>query len=127
MATSLTNDLKRFRALSLEAKRLDDQAKKAKARRDELQAKIWERMDAAGVDSVKVTGTNFVRSATTYASIQDRDQFIEWATKNDKSLLKTREESALLNQLVRERQDNGEPLPPGLGFYVRETIAQRAA
>lgn len=127
MATSLTNDLKRFRALSQEAKALDEKAKKAKAKRDELQARIWERMDAEGVDSMKVAGTNFVRSATTFATIQDRESFIAWASKNDKSLLKTREESALLNQLVRERQDNGELLPPGLGFHVRETIAQRAA
>ena len=31
----------------------------------------------------------------------------------------------LLNQLVRERLDNGEPLPPGIGYYTKEFISVR--
>jgi hypothetical protein len=32
----------------------------------------------------------------------------------------------LLNEVVREKLDNGEQLPDGLGFYVKQYVSQRA-
>jgi hypothetical protein len=37
------------------------------------------------------------------------------------------ERKRVLNELVRERLDNGEPLPPGIGLDVKEKISMRAA
>jgi len=84
-------------------------------------------MDETGVDGLKIDGINFVPSETVYANVQDRAAFVEWARTHDEELVEDRERKALLNQLVRERLDNGEPMPPGIGFYVRETIAQRSS
>lgn len=89
--------------------------------------RLYERMDETGVDGLKIDGINFVPSETVYANVQDRAAFVEWARTHDEELVEDRERKALLNQLVRERLDNGEPMPPGIGFYVRETIAQRSS
>lgn len=88
---------------------------------------LYQRMDETGVDGLKIDGINFVPSETVYANVQDRSAFVEWARDHDEELVENRERKALLNQLVRERIDNGEPLPPGIGFYVRETVAQRSS
>lgn len=91
------------------------------------QAIVFERMRVEEIGSMKYRGTNFVPAATVYAQIQDRAAFIEWAKENDSSLLQEKERDELLNALVRERLDNEEELPPGVGFRVREYIGQRAA
>ena len=88
---------------------------------------LYQRMDESGVGGLKIDGINFVPSETVYANVQDRSAFVEWARDHDEELVENRERKALLNQLVRERIDNGEPLPPGIGFYVRETVAQRSS
>ena len=88
---------------------------------------LYQRMDETGVDGLKIDGINFVPSETVYPNVQDRSAFVEWARDHDEELVENRERKALLNQLVRERIDNGEPLPPGIGFYVRETVAQRSS
>lgn len=115
--------------------------KELKARRDEAkreyealaeefkidQARLLERMEEEENEGIKADGTNFVPSATVYATVQDRSAFVEWATENDPELIEPRERGELINQLVREHLDDGRPLPPGLGSYVREFISQRAA
>ena len=93
----------------------------------QFQTEVWDFMDENKIDGMKVDGVNFVKTATAYASVQDRDEFREWAKENDESLIELKERSALLNALVRERLDNEEELPPGVGMYVREVISQRAA
>lgn len=93
----------------------------------DFQREVYDYMEANDIDGMKVGGTNFIRTATAYATVQDRDAFREWAKTNDDSLIELKERSALLNALVRERLDNGEDLPPGIGMYTREVIAQRAS
>jgi hypothetical protein len=88
---------------------------------------LLERMEAEDCDGIKVGGTNFVPTETVYAQIQDRSEFIEWAEVQNDELIEPRERKALLNQFVREQLDNGKPLPPGLNFYVRRVVSQRAA
>ena len=86
-----------------------------------------QRLEQDGVDSIRVDGVLFVPAETTYGTIQDRSAFIEWAKENAPEMFEEKERSGLVNELVRERLDNGEPLPPGVGFYVREYVSQRAA
>lgn len=122
MATSLKQDLIRLRRLKEEASRANAKAKKISLERDTLQARVFARMEDEEIDGMKVAGRNFVRSSTIYGSVQDRDLFIAWAEANDQSLVRPKEAGDLLNQLVRERIDNGEELPPGIGFYTRDII-----
>lgn len=53
--------------------------------------------------------------------------FVKWAESNDPDLIQYKERGAELNSLVRQRLDDGEPLPPGVGFYDREYISQRTS
>ncbi len=126
MAKTLTQDLITLRKLKREASELDKRQKEAAKLAKALEIKVFERMEQDEVDSVKAAGSNFVRAETVFASIQDREAFLDWAKSNDESLVKETEESALLNQLVREKLDNGETLPDGVGFYARRYVAVRA-
>ena len=87
--------------------------------------RMYQRMEAGEIDGIKVDGVNFIPSETVYANVQDREQFVKWAKENDTELIEDKERKALLNALVRERLENGETLPDGVGFYVRENIALR--
>jgi hypothetical protein len=78
-----------------------------------------------GESSLKIKGVVYIPNRTDYAVVQDRAAFVEWAKDNDEGLIETATREGLLNQLVRERLDNGEPLPPGIGYYTKEFISVR--
>jgi len=106
---------------------------KAKKKSDELetafkkaQSSFMERMAAEGVDGIKIDGRNLVPAQTEYSSINDLDAFVEWAEANDPALLKVAANKDELNKLVRQRLDDDEEMPPGVNFYVREYISDRA-
>ena len=88
---------------------------------------LYERMEEDGIEGIKVDGINFVPTATTFGNVQDRDTFVLWAEAHDDSLLEVKERKRLVNELVREHVEEGKPLPPGLGFYVKQNISQRAS
>lgn len=129
MATSeLKDDLRRLARLKDEAADLNAKAKAKSNELNEFQARVWARMEQEEVESIKVSGRTFVRRAPTeYHSMQDEAVFVEWALENDPSLVSYKGNRRLLNQLVRERIDNGEELPPGLGFYTREIVSVSSA
>lgn len=125
--SSLNQDAAALREMKLardEAKAqyedLDKQFKSA-------QAELLERMEEEGCEGTKVDGTNFVPTKTIYGQVQDRSAFVEWAQENEPELLEPKERKELINELVRQKLDDGEPLPPGLNFRVQEYISQRAA
>lgn len=91
------------------------------------QAALLERMEEEGCEGTKVEGTNFVPTRTIYGQVQDRTEFVQWAQDNEPELLEPKERKELINELVRQKLDDGEPLPPGLNFRVQEYISQRAA
>lgn len=91
------------------------------------QFKLIERMKSAGVESTRIDGINFVPTETIYAQVQDRTELVAWAEEHAPELIESRERKELLNQEVRRRIDDGDGMPPGLSFYVREYISQRAA
>ncbi len=93
---------------------------------DKAQADLIERMDTDAVEGLKVDGTNFIPTKTIYGQVQDRSEFVAWAEQEAPELLEPKERSELINELVRQKLDDGEQLPPGLNFRVREYISQRA-
>jgi uncharacterized protein with LGFP repeats len=84
-------------------------------------------MEAEDAQSHKASGTTFSPVKKQYATVQDRAEFVRWAQENEPDLIQYKERGAELNSLVRQRLDDGEVLPPGVGFYDREYISQRNA
>jgi hypothetical protein len=127
--STLNEDLRRLDEL-----KADEAEKKRAANQAAEQRALWEKhcfdrmVDEQydpGESSVKIKGVVYIPNRTDYAAVQDRDAFIEWAKENDAGLIEVAHREGLLNQLVRERLDNGEPLPPGIGFYTKEFISIR--
>lgn len=124
---TLAEEAAALRELKLAAEAADKEAKELKARAAQAEIEFFERMDAEGVRGIKVGDTNFVPAETIYGQVQDRSEFVAWAENEMPELLETKERKALVNELIRERLDSGEMLPPGLGYYVRQYVSQRAA
>ena len=101
------------------------EADAAKAKHDEAQATLWHDMDAAGMKGFKTDQHSFARKATIYSTIQDADAFEAWCQENGltEDYLKMAPKKQQLNELVRERLDNGQSLPEGVHWYAREYIA----
>lgn len=123
---SFSEDLLSLRDL----KQIESDYKKRYERlRDErkrYEAEVYEFMTHNKIEGHKTDGSNFVPTETTFGQVQDLTEFEKWAEANDPSLLKVEARDGEVNRLVRRCIDNGEPLPPGLGFYVREYISTRA-
>lgn len=123
--TTIAEDAATLKELKDLATEMTKAADEAKAQAKHAEQLFFARMEQEGYDSLKVRGTNFVRAATIYGQVQDREAFIKWAEENAPELLELKERAALVNELVRERMDTGEILPDGLGFYAREYVSQR--
>jgi hypothetical protein len=126
-ATTLAEDCEAWAELKAEAERLDKLADEAKAAASKAELALFERMEHERVKSIKVGSTNFVTAETTYGQIQDRSEFVKWAEENMGELIEIKERKGLVNELVRERLDSGEVLPPGVGFYTRQYVSRRAS
>jgi hypothetical protein len=125
--SKLTDELKKLREYRLdrdEAKEIYEQADKDFKVQER---KVMEMMEHENAQSAKVDGVLFSRNSTIYGHVTDRAKFIEWAKEYDEELFEPRERAALINELVRTCINNGEEPPPGVGFYVRDYISQRAS
>jgi hypothetical protein len=118
----------------LKLKRLKDEHEakakakdKAEAAMKKWQAHCFERAAAEGVEGHKTRGYLFTPVAKEFATIQDRAAFLEWAKSHDEDLVQETERKADLNTLVRRCLDDGEELPPGVGYYTREYVSVRSA
>lgn len=125
--TTVTEDCQSLRELREKRDAAKSEYDDLKESYDLAERDLLERMELEEVDGHKTDGINFVPVKTTYGQVQDREEFVAWAEDHDEGLIEMRERKSNLNELVRERLDNGEPLPPGLGFYVKEYVSQRAA
>lgn len=126
MAT-ITEGLKELRDLRDQRDEANDEYKALAALYTAKEAELLEQFEDEDTDGVKALGFNFVPQETPYAQVQDSSEFIEWAKQHDDELIEDKPRKALLNQLVRQHLDDGAPLPPGLGFYVKKFISFRAA
>lgn len=116
-----------LRAKELEAKHKWEEIKEKRELREQA---LKDRMDREQVESIKSGGKLVTRNEPTpYAQVNDRAAFIEWARENDEGLLEIKERTTdgILNQLVRQRLEDKQELPPGLTFYTKGEISLRAA
>lgn len=127
--STLNEDLRALDTLKADEARKKRAAAEATDRRAEWEKQCFDRMVDEeydpGESSLKIKGVVYIPNRTDYAVVQDRAAFIEWARANDAGLIEVATREGLLNQLVRERLDNGEPLPPGIGYYSKEFISIR--
>lgn len=97
-----------------------------KAEHDRLQKILHEDMKEAGLLTIGTDTDTFTRKSTYYAQVENQDEFIAWA--ESEGLLEEFTETAAvkgrLNELVRQRLQDGETLPPGLGFYSKDYISK---
>lgn len=123
--TTLREDLATLRQFKLEATRLNKEAKAAAAERDAWQKHCLDRMEAEGLTGkVEFDGVPYTPNrGKYYASVQDKGAFLAWAEENAPHLVKSEPSKADLNTLVRNALDDGEELPPGIGWYDKDYIA----
>jgi hypothetical protein len=93
----------------------------------EAHGHLLERFKEEDNHGVKTDKVHFVPSYTRYATIEDRAEFLTWATQHHPELVELKEITGRLNEIVRECDDDGRALPPGLGIYKKEFVSQRAA
>jgi hypothetical protein len=100
-------------------------ADEAKKRYQEYEHAVFQEMTAAGMTGFKSETAGYSAKSTIYANVQDSEAFEAWCAENGltEDFLKSAPEKARLNELVRERLDNGEELPPGVGWYPRNYIS----
>lgn len=126
--TTLADDAAALAALKQAAARHAEAAKEAKLEADAAEHLLFERMETEKVGSIRIDGMgNFVRAETCYGQVQDSDELERWAVENMPELFEPKPRKKLINELVRERLDAGEALPPGLGFYTDTYVSVRAA
>lgn len=100
-------------------------AKQSKEAYDRAERRFFDALDGMGVGSIKVDGVLYVPTATVYGTVQDKEAFSQWAEMEMPELLEPKPRAQLINELVRERLDTGQELPPGVGFYSREYVSAR--
>lgn len=124
---NLTEQCEYVRLLKLRATELKRDAEEATREFKLAERELLDRFEAEGASGHRSEdGVLYTRVKTIYSQITDRDAFVSWAEEHEPELLKTDERKGLVHELVRERLDNGEPLPPGVDFRVDEYISQRA-
>ena len=122
---TIPGELEHVRALKKKAKASKDQADADAKAYKEAENRLWHRMQESGMTGHKTTDANFVRKSTIYAQVQDIEQFAEWCRENDVTdeFVKEAPQKDRLNELVRQRIDDGQTLPDGVGWYSRDYIS----
>ena len=117
--------LAELRAAKNKYRSLQTEADEAKGLHDKLQTEVFATMRDRKLLTHKAEDASFSRKSTIYGHVQDRDAFVQWCRDNDldSDILVVKEKGQPLNELVRSRIDNGEELPPGVGFYAREYVS----
>ena len=127
--STLNADLKHLDVLKAREADLKAQAADAVRIRAQWEQHCFDRMVDEEYDpndsSTTINGVTYGPTRLSFATVQDQEEFVKWAADNDASLLEPKPAEGRLNQLVREKEDNNEPLPPGLGSYTKERISMR--
>lgn len=118
--------VRKFHRLRERYEESNRRTKRLKRELDEFQASLYEQMRREGVISLRTQEGLFTTKSTVYAVVQDRDAFAEWCRENDLTdeLLSLKPAEQRLNEIVRERIDTKQDLPPGVGWYPREYISR---
>lgn len=113
--------VRQFRAMYESAQAQADEAKEAY---DRAHQALFDRMEATGVKSINLDGATATRKSTVFGNVNDKAEFIRWAELNAPELVSPAPRKALVNELVRQKLDNGEELPPGVDYFVRNYVSQ---
>lgn len=120
----LTARFDRLAALKAHAQRMKHEYDSAKAEMEAFQHELFQDCRAADLFSAKTSAGQFSLKSTIYSTVNDRDALVKWAHERDMSeLVHEVENKGRLNEIVRACIDNGEELPPGVGFYAKEYIS----
>lgn len=125
MATTPADEFDYLRYLKAEAKRKQADADDAKKRAKEFEADLWRKYDEQNTRGIRTGEARYELKSTIYGTVTDYEAFKEWVIEQDlvEEFLKQTEESARLNELVRDRMDTGQELPAGVGWYERRYIS----
>jgi hypothetical protein len=125
---NLGDDLDKLAALEQREQILARRLKDAKAEREAWERECFDRMVGEGWNPNESTlnrnGFKFRPKSTTFAVVQDKAALKAWLLTYDEGLVDDKFKQAELNRLVRERLDNGETLPPGLGYYDKTAVSK---
>lgn len=124
---TLSHACQKLDTLKKREKELKTKYESAKQEREIYELELIQRMEGEEAESHRTKGVLYSVAKTTYGSIQDRSEFVKWAEVHAPELLESKERKGLVHEIVRQRQDDGEDLPPGVGFYVKEYISRTAS
>jgi hypothetical protein len=120
---TLEEEIRSVRALRRDYEEKRTAADEAEAAWKKARLALWERMDATGVKSINIDSRTASAKSTIYGTISDKAKFIEWAEENAPELVAPAPRKGLVNELVRQRLDNNEELPPGVNWYVDKYVS----
>lgn len=105
-------------------------AEKSEEEYREIEAEVWEELSEALEGTLKVNlgpphgVVSFLPKSTTYANILNADKILEYL--EDRAMMDEMTEPKLvkgrLNELVRELEETGATMPPGLDSYRRRYV-----
>lgn len=124
-SAEIQEELAHLAELKTTYRQLEEDAKSAKEEHDRFQADLFDKMRDRQLLTIKTDSGTYSCKSTIYANVNDMPAFIVWAQENGlyDEFLKEAPEKRRLNELVRDRIDSGDDLPPGVNWYAREYIS----
>ncbi len=100
-------------------------AKERSARFKEYQADLFHYMRRNNLDGISSKGHTFALRSTDLGTVNDQEAFERWLKEQDlyEDYISTEPRKARVNELVRERLDAKQEMPPGVGAYANEYIS----
>ena len=121
------------RLIELREKRDEDKVTAEKSEKDyrKYEAELYDEIEEGpmkGSRRFDLGGTFgtvvFTPKETRFGRIIDADAAVKYfqGVSTDEEMLKQKISKGKLNEIVRERMEQGKPLPPGVDFYVNRNI-----
>ncbi len=129
----LTTALQTYDSAARAAAAANKAKKEADAEKNNAKAAFLAALEEYELDSASATvdgkKVNFSKYEFITGHIQDKGAFREWAEQEDGEAYfepEARPRGELVNALVRQRIEDGEPLPPGVTTYVETRLSRTA-
>lgn len=123
-----TDDLKKLLGLNAQKEALEQQLKEINQERDRITGHVLERWSTDGVSSMKVDGKTVYLRRSVYARVLDREHVADALRAAGLDSMLTPNTNTL-SAWLREKEEQGEPLPPSLdgivGMYERFALGVR--
>lgn len=123
-----TASLKRLLTLNAEKDELEARLKTVNSEREHITQTILDRWSEDGTQSIKLDGKTVYLRRSVYAKVLDREHVAEALREAGLDSMLTPNTNTL-SAWLREKEENGEPMPPGLdgivGTYERFALGVR--